>query len=52
LESYFRSGLVYSKADALPSALEQVVMCKKSTDAKGDSIHSKAASTKEELTAP
>jgi hypothetical protein len=52
LESYFGSGLVYSMADALPSALEQVVMCKKFTDAKEDFIHSKAASTKEELTAP
>jgi hypothetical protein len=52
LESYFGSGLVYAKADALPSALEQVVMCKKFTDAKEDFIHSKAASTKEELIAP
>jgi hypothetical protein len=52
LEGYFGSGLVYSKADALPSALEQIVMCKKFIDAKEDSIHSKAASTKEELTAP
>jgi hypothetical protein len=52
LEGYFRSGLVYSKAYALPSALEHIVMCKKFTDAKEDYIHSKAASTKEELTAP
>jgi hypothetical protein len=52
LESYFGSGLVYSKADVLPSALEHVVMCKKFTDAKKDSIHSRAASTKEELTTP
>jgi hypothetical protein len=52
LESYFGSGSVYSKTDALPSALEQVVMCKKFTDAKEDFIYNKAASTKEETTAP
>jgi hypothetical protein len=52
LEGHFRSGLVYSKANALPSALEQIVRGKKFTDAKEDSIHSKPASTKEELTAP
>jgi hypothetical protein len=46
LESYFGFGSVYSKADAFPSALEQLVMCKKFTDAKEDFIHNKAASTK------
>jgi hypothetical protein len=52
LKSYFGSGSVYSKADALPSALEQIVMRKKATNTKEDFIHSKAASTKEKLTAP
>jgi hypothetical protein len=52
LEGYFGSGSVYSKADALPSALEQIVMRKKFTDRKEDSFHSKAVSTKEEPTAP
>jgi hypothetical protein len=52
LESHFGSGSVYSKADALPSALEQVVVCKKFTDAKEDFIYNKEASTKEESIAP
>jgi hypothetical protein len=43
--------MVYSKADALPSALEHIVMCKKIVDAKEDSIHSEPSSTKEGLTA-
>jgi hypothetical protein len=30
LKGYFRSGSVYFRADALPSALEQVVVRKKS----------------------
>jgi hypothetical protein len=51
LEGYFGSGLVYFKADALPSALEQIVMRKKIIDTKEDSVHSKPVSTKEELTA-
>jgi hypothetical protein len=51
LEGYFGSGLVYSKADALPSALEQIVMRKKIIDTKGIPLAVEPVSTKEELTA-
>jgi hypothetical protein len=36
LENHFESGSVYSKADALPSALEQIVVFQELTDAKED----------------
>jgi hypothetical protein len=52
LESYFGSGSVYSKTDALPSALEQVVVHKNLLMRKEDFIYNKEASTKEEPIAP
>jgi hypothetical protein len=52
LEGYFGSGSVYSEADALPSALEQVVVHKNSLMRKQDFIYNKEASTTEEPIAP
>jgi hypothetical protein len=48
LKNQFKSGSAYSKADALPSALKQIVVFKELTDAKGDFIHNEEVSTKAE----
>jgi hypothetical protein len=53
LESYFGSGSVYSKADALPSALEQIVISTKNSQTQRRILFTnKEASTKEEPIAP
>jgi hypothetical protein len=52
LKKQFESGLAYSEADALPSALKQIVVFKELTDAKEDFIYSEEVGTKEEPIAP
>jgi hypothetical protein len=53
LESYFGSGSVYSKADAFPSALEQIVISTKNSQMQRRILFTiKEVSTKEEQIAP